>query len=367
MKTYKIPLVPGPVSVPERVRRVYLEDYGSGDMEPEFGELYLATEAKLQTIAGSKNRVTIMTGEGMLALWGALKSVLRPGEPVVAVSTGLFGYGIGEMAAGLGGDVTTVGFEYDETINDWERVRQTLRKVRPSLVTAVHCETPSGTLNPVKALGQLVRQELGDECLFYVDAVASLAGTAVEVDESEIDLALFGSQKALCVPPELSMISVSERAWEKIAQVNYSGYDALLPWRDVGAIGSFPYTPAWASVAALDEACTIILEEGLAEGYARHERVAQQTQEGLRKLGIQLYPALEAIMAPTVTAALVPDGWRWEEFDAVLREYGLVVGGSWGKLSGKVFRVGHMGTQADEVLIDRALNVIEKVLRRRLS
>jgi aspartate aminotransferase-like enzyme len=363
MKTYKIPLVPGPVSVPERVRRVYLEDYGSGDMEAEFGELYLATEAKLQTIAGSKNRVTIMTGEGMLALWGALKSVLRPGEPVVAVATGLFGYGIAEMAAGVGGDVTTVGFEYDETINDWERVRQTLREVRPSLVTAVHCETPSGTLNPVKALGQLVRQELGEECLFYVDAVASLAGTPVEVDESEIDLALFGSQKALSAPPELSMITVSERAWQKIAQVSYSGYDALLPWRTVGATGSFPYTPAWASIAALHEGCMIILEEGLAAGYARHERVAQQTQEGLRKLGIQLYPAPDAIMSPTVTAALVPDGWTWEQFDAALREYGLVVGGSWGKLLGKVFRVGHMGTQADEGLIAEALNVMEKVLR----
>ncbi|MDQ4074712.1 MAG: aminotransferase class V-fold PLP-dependent enzyme [Chloroflexota bacterium] len=362
MKSYRIPLVPGPASVPERVRRVYLEDYGSGDMEPEFAELYLATEARLQTIAGTTNRVVIMTGEGMLALWGALNSVIRPGDPVVAVATGLFGYGIGDMASGLGAEVTTVGFEYDETIHDWERVRRVLREVRPTLVTAVHCETPSGTLNPVKELGRVIREELGDETLFYVDAVASLAGCPVEVDASGIDLALFGTQKALSAPPELAMVSVSERAWERVAHVGYQGYDALQPWRDVGDPGSFPYTPAWASVAALNEACAMVLEEGLENVYARHARVTAQTRQGLDEQGIRLYPSPSAVAAPTVTAALVPAGWTWEAFDGALRERGLVVGGSWGKLYGKVFRIGHMGTQADEGLVAEALEVIQKVL-----
>lgn len=362
MKQYRLPLVPGPVSVPERVRRAYLDDYGSGDLEPEFAELYLATESYLQRIAGTQHRVTIMTGEGMLALWGALKSVLRPGDRVVAVATGLFGYGIGEMAAGLGAAVTTVGFEYDQTLHDWERVRETLRAVRPALVTAVHCETPSGTLNPVKELGALIREELDDDCLFYVDAVASLAGAPVEVDAAQIDLGLFGSQKALSTPPDLAMVSVSERAWARIATVGYQGYDALLPWREVGAVSSFPYTPAWASIAALHEACGMLEEEGLAAVYARHERVAAQCREGLRALGIRLYPAPDAISAPTVTAAWLPDGWTWKAWDAALREQGLVVGNSWGKLFGQIFRVGHMGAQANEGLLTEALGVIQATL-----
>ncbi len=362
MKRYPLPLVPGPVSVPERVRRAFLEDFGSGDMEPEFIDLYRATEAQLQTIAGTQNSIPIMTGEGMLALWGALKSVLRPGERVLAVATGLFGYGIGEMAAGLGAEVTTVGFEYDETLHEWERVRAALREVRPTLVTAVHCETPSGTLNPVGTLGHLIREELGDECLFYVDAVASLAGCPVEVDESKIDLALFGAQKALSAPPELAMVAVSERAWARIAAVGYQGYDALGPWQHISGPGTVPYTPAWAAVAALHEACSLILEEGLAEVFTRHERAAQQTRAGLQRLGIRLYPAPDAVPAPTVTAAHLPDGWTWEAFDAALRERGMVVGGSWGKLQGRIFRIGHMGTQADETLIARGLDIIEEIL-----
>lgn len=364
MEQYRLPLVPGPVSVPERVRRAYLKDYGSGDMEPEFAALYRATEAQLQEIAGTRNRVTIMTGEGMLALWGALKSVLRPGERVVAVATGMFGYGIGEMAAQVGGAVTTVGFEYDETLHDWGRVRQTLRATRPALVTAVHCETPSGTLNPVRELGQLVREELGDDCLFYVDAVASIGGAPVGVDAAEIDLGLFGTQKALSAPPDLALVSVSERAWRRMENVGYEGYDALLPWREVNGPGSWPYTPAWASVAALHEACGMILEEGLEVVYARHERVAHQTRDGLAELGIPLFPTADAVPAPTVTAALLPQGWTWQHFDAALREHSLVVGGSWGKLEGKVFRVGHMGTQADEALVRAALDVIRGVVEK---
>jgi aspartate aminotransferase-like enzyme len=365
MKQYPIPFVPGPVSVPEPVRQAYLVDYGSGDIEPEFARLYQDVEAQLQRIAGTSNRVPIMSGEGMLALWGALKSVLRPGERVVAVATGLFGYGIGEMAESLGGEVTTVGFEYDETIHDWERVRRVLREVRPSLITVVHCETPSGTLNPVAQLGVLIEEELGDDCLFYVDAVASLGGAPVEVDDARIDLALFATQKALSAPPGLAMVAVSERAWAKIEEVAYKGYDALLPWREVGEVESFPYTPPWPGIAALGDACRLLLDEGLERAYARHERVAEQIRQGLQALGISLYPAAGAIPAPTVTAAWLPDGWEWRAFDRALREHGLAVGGNWGKLHGKVFRLGHMGTQADEDLAARALDVIERVLRER--
>lgn len=362
MREYEVPLVPGPVSVPERVRRVYLVDYGSGDLEPEFAALYMDTERRLQQIAGTGNRIAIMTGEGMLALWAALKSVLRPGDRVVSVATGLFGHGIGRMAAGLGAEVTTVGFEDNQTIHDWPRVRARLREIRPTLVTAVHCETPSGTLNPVARLGRMVREELGDNCLFYVDAVASLGGAPVQVAQAEIDLALFGTQKALSAPPELALVAVSSRAWARAEAVGYTGYDALLPWREARDPGSLPYTPSWAAVAALHEACGLLLEEGLDAVYARHTRVAQMTRGGLDGLGIRLFPDPAAIVAPTVTAAYVPEGWRWEEFDAALRARGMAVGGSWGALAGRIFRIGHMGSQADEELLARALQILAQVV-----
>src|SRR5215218_9065287 len=98
MQTYSIPLVPGPVAIPEQVRAAYQVDYGSADMEDEFFALYGACERDLQTLLGTTNSVNMQIGEGMLALWGALKSVIRPGDRVLVVATGLFGYGIGEMA-----------------------------------------------------------------------------------------------------------------------------------------------------------------------------------------------------------------------------------------------------------------------------
>lgn len=110
METYKIPLVYGPVSVPEALRAVYRIDYGSADLEEEFFTLYADCERALQTVLGTRSQVTLQSGEGMLALWGALKSTVRPGDRVLAVATGLFGYGIGEMASHVGaGKVFRIG------------------------------------------------------------------------------------------------------------------------------------------------------------------------------------------------------------------------------------------------------------------
>ena len=140
MKSYPIPMVPGPVKVPPAVLDALRFDYGSGDLESEFLELYNQTEASLQQILGTRNPVAIQTGEGMLALWGALKSCLRPGERLLALATGVFGYGIGDMARSTGADVRTVGFGYDETLHDWERIERAIAEFRPKMITVVHCE-----------------------------------------------------------------------------------------------------------------------------------------------------------------------------------------------------------------------------------
>ena len=359
MLTYSIPLVPGPTRVPESVRQAYLTDYASADLEPEYSQLYAGVQGQLRTILGTENQIAIMTGEGMIALWGALKSCIRPGERVLAVSTGVFGHGIGEMAATVGADVRWVEFGYDEIIQP-ERVEDAIRDFRPKMVTAVHCETPSGTLNPVDLVGHLVRQH--DVPLYYVDAVASAAGAPVLVDESSIDLCLIGTQKALSAFPDLAAVAISERAWETIAEVSYAGYDALLPYRDALEKRWYPYTPAWASLAALHEACRLVLDEGLESAYARHAQVAQHCRDRAREIGLSLYPVDEAGCSPTVTALNVPERLGWEELNQRLRDQGMGVGGSLGPLAGRVFRIGHMGTQADLALVDRGMDVLARAL-----
>jgi aspartate aminotransferase-like enzyme len=359
MKNYPIPMVPGPVQVHQQILDIYQNNFGSPDLEPEFLELYNQTESNMQQIMQTDNKIVLHTGEGMIALWGALKSCLSPGDKVLSIATGVFGYGIGDMAKSIGAQVKTLGFPYNETMHNWEKIEEAIIEYQPKMITAVHCETPSGTLNPINLLGELKNKH--NVPLLYMDIVASVGGTEIKTDEWHIDLALGGSQKAISAPPDTSFLAVSPKAWEIISQVNYVGYDALLPFQKAQENFYFPYTPNWRGIAALNTASDMILQEGLNAVYLRHEQVASYFRQQLKSLGYELFPDPDAIPAPTVTAVLVPNGITWLKFDSKLRKEGLVVGGSYGPLAEKVFRLGHMGSQANMVLAHRALEVLEKV------
>jgi aspartate aminotransferase-like enzyme len=360
MKTYPIPMVPGPVKVAQEVLDAYQINYGSGDMEPEFLELYNRTEANLKTILSTRNQVVIQSGEGMLALWSALKSCLVPGDRVLSIATGVFGDGIGDMAASIGAEVRKISLPYDETISDMEKIKQAVDLFKPKMITVVHCETPSGTLNPLTALGQ-VKKEAGVP-LLYVDAVSSIGGAPVLTDDWNIDLCLGGSQKCLSSLPDMAFLSVSDAAWQIIDQVGYAGYSALKPFRTAQAEHYFPCTPNWHGVAGLNTGAELILNEGLSNSYSRHAEAAQLCRDKIKEMGLALFPTADAMPAPTVTAVNVPQGISWQEFDAKLRREGLVVAGSYGPMANNVFRLGHMGTQADTDLVAQAIEVINRVL-----
>jgi len=359
MQTYEVGLVPGPISVPPEVRAVFQINYGSPDLEEEFFALYEKCESHLGKILATRNRVAIQSGEGMLALWGGLKSVLQEGDKVLAVANGVFGYGIGDMARQLGMELEVVGFGYDD-VPDPQQVREVAKRFGPRLVTAVHCETPSGTLAPLKEIGEICREM---EALFYVDFVSSGGGVEVRVDDWFIDLGLLGSQKVLSLPPDLAMVTVSERAWSAIDEIGYAGYDALAPWRGGIEEQHLPYTHNWHAMAGLHLATEMILQEGLSAVFSRHARVAAYCRSRLQEMGLELFPVKEEICSPTVTAAKVPEAWTWPDLDKALRESGMVVGGSYGPLAGKVFRLGHMGNQARQELVDKGMNILEEILR----
>jgi aspartate aminotransferase-like enzyme len=328
-------------------------------LEEEFFSLYQRCESHLGKILATRNRVAIQSGEGMLALWGALKSVLRPGDRVLALTNGVFGYGIGDMARQLAMEVEEVGSGYDD-VPDPQQVREAAERFRPRLITAVHCETPSGTLACLEDIGEIC-QEVG--ALFYVDFVSSGGGVEVRVDDWHIDLGLLGSQKVLSLPPDLAMVTVSESAWSAVEEVGYVGYDALAPWRNGVAERNLPYTHNWHAVAGLHMATRLILHEGLATVFHRHAKVAAYCRRRLQEMGVALFPAREEICSPTVTAAKIPDGWSWAELDRTLRSRGMVAGGSYGPLAGEVFRIGHMGSQAKRELVERGMDILEEVLK----
>lgn len=362
MKTYPIPMVPGPVKLPQAVLDTYQTNFGSADLEVDFLELYNKAEVNLKMILGTDNRIVIQSGEGMLALWSALKSCLLPGDRVLAVATGVFGDGIGDMGLSIGADVNKIRLPYNETISDMSEIEAAIVQFKPKMITVVHCETPSGTLNPIAELGLLKQHH--NVPLLYVDAVASAGGTPVLSDAWHIDLCLGGSQKCLSSLPDMAFLSVSESAWDIIRNVNYVGYDALKPFYNAQAEHYFPYTPNWQGVAGLNAGAELILSEGLVSSYDRHEKVAEFCRNKIIKMGLSLFPASDAVPSPTVTAVNVPDGVDWTEFNLQLRQHGLVVGGSYGPMAGKVFRLGHMGTQADMELVKQALHVIDDVLEK---
>lgn len=360
MKTYPIPMVPGPVSVPRAILEAFAGNYGSADMETEFFELYDRTSAGLQQIMATANTVVLQSGEGMVVLWSALKNCLLPGDRVLSVATGLFGHGIAEMAATLGAEVRKVSLPDDRTISETGEIEEAIGAFKPKMITAVHCETPSGTLNPLADLGRLKKAYRVP--LLYVDAVSSIGGTPVMTDDWNIDLCLGGAQKCLSAPPDMAFLSVSEEAWAVVEQVGYSGYDALQPFREIQKTHAFPYTPNWHGLAALHVGVESILAEGPAAVFERHDHVADICRRGLKDMGLSLFPAPGSISSPTVTAVYLPASTAWADFDGKLRRRGLVVGGSYGKLAGKIFRLGHMGSQADETLVRQALDVIDAAL-----
>lgn len=358
-----IPMIPGPTTVHPKVLASMSRDYGSGQVEREFLQLYAATGKSLARLMGTeKHDVVLMTGEGMLALWGALKSCLTAGDRVLCVGTGVFGDGIADMAASFGCTVEKLSLPYDSTIDAdaLQQIEETARRFKPHMLTAVHCETPSGTLNPLAELGE-IKHRLGIP-LFYVDAVASLGGVPVFAEDWHIDLLLAGSQKCLSAPPSLSMIGVSEAAWQAMRHIGYQGYDALLPFRTVQEDGRCPYTPYWHGVAAVKTAVDMLLEEGLENVFIRHEAVAEQCRNGLAELGLTLFPKAGAANSPTVTAVLMPQKYSWPDWQKRLRDLGLIITGSFGPMAGKVFRLGHMGLQADAELMAKALSAIAKAL-----
>eukprot|EP01090_Pellita_catalonica_P002523 TRINITY_DN12096_c0_g1_i1.p1 TRINITY_DN12096_c0_g1~~TRINITY_DN12096_c0_g1_i1.p1 ORF type:complete len:342 (-),score=56.95 TRINITY_DN12096_c0_g1_i1:33-1058(-) len=330
------------------------------DVQRDLATLLDSKGAEEDDAAQIRNEIIIQSGEGMLALWSALKSCIKKGDKVLAIASGIFGFGIAEMAEQIGAVVQKIEFEYNSvphTKEEFDHIAQIAKEFKPKMITAVHCETPSGTLTPLKPLGHIA-QNVG--ALFYVDFVASAFAAEISLQSMHIDLGLLGSQKVLSCVPNLAVVTVSQRAWDVIDDVKYIGYDALAPWKGAVAKNYFPYTFNWHAIASLSVAIQPIKKD-LKACIARHEKCAVLTRKLVQEMGLKLYAS--ANYSPTVTAVLVPEGTTWKELDTKLRARGVIFGGNYGKLAGKVFRIGHMGSQADETLLTSGLNQLAQIIQ----
>lgn len=356
-------LVPGPTRMLPNVLAAHGAHYGSPDTNDAFWSDYLALEATLQSFLRTKQSVAIQSGEGMLGLWGALKSTIERGDVVVSAANGIFGAGFADMAKRLGAEVYIVEGDWKRAM-DVDALIAEIKLRNPKLVTMVHCETPSGVLNALEGVGDAIEKYTTDG-LFLVDFVSSAIGAPLDVDGLKIDLGLLAPQKALSGPASLAITTVSDKAWKRIEQVQYVGYDALQPFHDVEKKTPrlFPYTHNWHAVRATMAACdNIVSEGGIDACIARHREVAEFCREEARKLGLTVYCSEDAA-SPTVTALEIPEWCEWSVLQQELRKHKVFLGGSYGPLYGKVMRFGHMGSQADKELVSMALRALAQVVQ----
>lgn len=372
MNEQSLYLVPGPTKPNDNVLQCYSKFLGSSDTQMEkflsdYDEVTELLSELLNTPTDSSS--VIMVGEGMLGLWSALKNTIKPGDKVISINSGLFGAGIGEMASKVGADVEFFNTETDDVFNksQWNDFEKLVKEKQPKMITLVHCETPSGSL-----VSHEILELIGDlcdsiNCLFYVDMVSSAGGVFIDLSSTKIDFALLGSQKCFSLHPDLTIMIISKKSWDKIEEnKDYCGYDSLLPWKNVvdkNFQGNrlFPYTINWNSILALKESLLQLKNEGFENVFKRHADVAAYCQERVKKMGLQQYTPIE-ISSPTVTAVLVPTSMSWDFLQAALENSNVFFGGNYGPLAGKVFRIGHMGTQANMELVSKALDELETII-----
>ena len=212
-------------------------------------------------------------------------------------------------------------------------------------------------MNPIPELAAAVREEAPD-ALILVDSVSGLGAVPFEMDAWGVDLVVTGSQKAWMAAPGLAMVAASARAWTAMETATMPRfYLDLRSHRDAAANGQTPFTPAIAVVYQVDEGLRLMAEEGAESIFARHEACAAAARAGLSALGFELF-ADQRHASRTVTAAHVPADLDWKAFNGEVKRRGVILAGGQGKLVGKIFRLGHLGSVTLEEILG-AISTLE--------
>lgn len=315
--------------------------------DPVFKERFRAAEAAVGRIYGSsRHEVILMQGEAILGLEAAARALATRGTPCLNLVSGVFGKGFGMWLSAIGAELHEIEVPYDEAI-EADAVAAYL-DAHPGIkvVSVVHSETPSGTLNPVERIGPICRAR---GVVTIVDAVSSYGGIELRPDEWQLDLIVAGPQKCLGGPPGMSLMAISPEAWTAIEanpDAPRGSFLSILDWRDLWhGEGRFPFTPSVPDVMGVLAAAELLLATGTDVVLAHHERVARACRAGVRAMGLRMWPARDEIAAASVTSIRVPDGIT----DIQVRDHARATYGvqlSAGQGAGNIIRIGHMGATA---------------------
>jgi aspartate aminotransferase-like enzyme len=341
--------IPGPTALPPSVREA-----GARQMinhrGPEFAAMLGRILDGIKPYFGTTSDVAMITTAGTGGLEAAVVNVLSPGDRVLGVSIGSFGDRFAKIARTYGADVTKIEVDWGQAADPDVLRAELERSPGYKAVLLTHNETSTGVMNPIRDLAAVIR-EVSPETLILVDSVSALGAVPFEMDAWGVDVVVTGSQKAWMSAPGLAMIAASERAWAAMETATMPRvYLDLRAHRESHAAGQTPFTPAIAVVYQVDEGLRLMSAEGAEAIFARHEACAAASRAGLTALGFELF-ADPRHASKTVTAAVVPDDLDWKSFNGDLKRRGLVLAGGQGKLTGKIFRLGHLGSVTVEEII----------------
>ena len=331
-------LTPGPTPLPPQVR----EALGRPIIHhrtSQYRSLFRRVLQRMQTVMQTAQPVVCLTSSGTGAMEASVVNLLSPGDEASVVLGGKFGERWQEVCAAYGIRAAPVPVAYGEAA-DPERAASILRAhPKAKAVFATLCETSTGVVHDIQALAAVTR---ASRAVLVVDAISGLLADECQTDAWGVDVLVTGSQKGLMLPPGLAFLSLSERAWALVNEAKTPRfYTDLRGYRKALADDDTPFTSAVSLVVALDEALTLILQEGVPKVLQRCGLMAQATRAGVEAMGLRLFAQRPS---NGVTAVSVPEGIDGKSLAKLMhdRSHVMIAGGQ-GEMAGKVVRIAHMG------------------------
>lgn len=334
-----------------------------GHLDPWFLELLDEIARMLRETFLTRNELTFaISGTGSAGMEAAIANVVEPDDEVIVGVIGAFGERIAEMARRQGATVVRVEAPWGSSLDPELIEEAVLAHPGAKAVALVHAETSTGVWQPLAEVGDLVRRT---DALLLVDAVTSLAGIELRVDEWGVDVCFSGTQKCLSVPPGLSPITFSAQALQRIEQratpITSWYLDATMIRRYWGSERVYHHTPPISMLLGLAEGLRIVASEGLEARWARHAEVGLHLQSEMISRGFTLFAA-EKDRLPQLTSVLLPEGSDDRSLrKRLLEDYGIEVGGGLGDFAGKMWRIGLMGEGARHENVERLLAAIDEL------
>ncbi len=357
----RILMGPGPSDVNSRVLRAMATPM-IGHLDPQFIQIMDEVMEMTREVFQTKNQLTsVISATGSAGMETCFVNLLEPGDTAIVCVNGVFGNRMCDIVERCGAKLVRVDAPWGAPV-DPSQVKEALENCSPKLVAIVHAETSTGVLQPLEEISKMVHDT---GALFLVDAVTSLGGTQVKVDEWGIDAIYSGTQKCLSAPPGLSPVSFSPKAVEAMNSRKskvQSWYLDLSMIRNywAGAKRAYHHTGPVSMVYSIHEALRIVLEEGLEARFARHAKNHEILRDGLEDMGFEFLVDPEYRL-PMLNAVIIPDGFDDVKIRTrLLYEYNIEIGAGLGEFAGKVWRIGLMGESCTVNHINMLLSALKQ-------